>query len=165
MRSAFPPPNPAVDGQNGNNPQNGQNGGNGQNGNNGRRGPNFRDPAFRDAMQKFMERPETKAKMEEIRTQNDKILGQVTAEVNRVLGRRSALAYKKMLGAPFDLTRLTGGPGQGNRNGNTANAASKVQASGADAKDAATAKPAPKTNSSSTSKAKRKSLRELRGLE
>jgi len=157
VRAAVPPP--ATGGA-----QNGQNGNNGRQG-----GPNFRDPAYRDAMQKFMERPETKAKMEQMRSQNDKILHQVTAEVNRVLGRRQAAAYKKMLGAPFELARLTGGRGQGqgnrDRDASAANATSKGQASGA-TEESATAKPAaPKASSSSTAKAKRKSLRELRGLD
>jgi hypothetical protein len=182
MKQAFPDAFNPNNGQNGGPPNgggqdpNGQNGG-GQNGNgNGRGGrnrPNFRDPAFREAMQKFMDQPDTKAKMEEIRAQDEKLQNQLTAAVNRVLTKRQAAAYKKMLGATFDLSKIWGGPGQGpgnrGRNGNPANAsnaAGKTQASGAgNGGDAATAKPAAKGNSSSTAKAKRKSLREQRGLD
>jgi len=196
MKAAFPDVfnrGPNGGGQNGggqnandpnaNDPNGGQNGaaqngagqnGNGQNGNgNGRGGrANFRDPAFREAMQKFMESPETKAKMEQIRVQDEKIQNQLTAAVNRVLSKRQAAAYKKMLGAPFDMSKMFGGPGGGpwNRGRNAdpaaAKAAGKTQASEAGKSgDAASTKPAAKGNPSSTAKSKRKSLRELRGLD
>jgi hypothetical protein len=169
MKTAFPNPNPGNNGQNGG----GQNGGGAQNGGRGGRGGmNPRDPAFQEAMKNFMERPEVKAKMEEMQTQNEQIQNQLNAAVNRVLGKRAATAYKKMLGAQFDLSKIRGGPGQGpwnrNRNGNQANAtksASKAEASNSGDEDgAATAKPAAKSNTT-TAKPKRKSLRELRGLD
>jgi hypothetical protein len=169
MKTAFPNPNAG---------NNGQNGG-GQNGNGGGRGgrggfPNMRDPAVREAMNNFMEKPEVKAKLEEMRTGNEKIQSQLAMAVNRALGKRQAAAYKKMLGAPFDLSQVRGGgPGQGpwnrlNRNGNQADAtktAAKAQSSDSgDEEGAATAKPAAKS-STATAKPKRKSLRELRGLD
>jgi hypothetical protein len=184
MRTAFP--------DQGNNGQNGQNGGpggggfggGGQNGgpggpggpggNNGRGrrppGPNFRDPAVQEAMQTFMEKPETKATIAQIKTQNDKLQNQLVAAVYRALTKRQVTAFKKMLGAPFETAKLTGGLGQGpgGRNGgtnqaNSSQAASKSAASASGVGEAATAKPAAKAKSSST--AKRKSLRELRGLD
>ena len=100
---------------------------------------------------------------------NDKLQNQLVAAVNRVMSKRQVAAYRKMLGAPFEIAKLMGGPGQGpgNPNGraNPANAsqtASKAQAS--DDAAAATAKPAAKAKSSTTT-TKRKSLRELRGLD
>ena len=137
----------------------------------GRNRPNFRDPAFQEAMKKYMEQPEVKAKMEEIRPRARRSRSSSRLEVNRVLGKRQAALYKKMLGAPFDLAVLRGGPGgrgPGNRNGNQANAsktATKAQASGSDEEDSETAKPAAKAVKAATAKPKRKSLRELRGLD
>jgi hypothetical protein len=147
----------------------GQNGGRGG-GRGGRGGPNFRDPAVQEAMQKFMEQPDVKAKMEQFQAQTTKIQNQLTAAVFRVLGRRAATAYKKMLGAPFDLTKIRGGPGNSNGNTNQTNASettTKAQASENEDEEAAPAKPAPAAKAKSTptpAKAKRKSLRELRGL-
>ena len=157
-----------------------QNGQNGQNANNGgggggRNRPNFRDPAYQEAMKKFREQPEVKAKMDQMRTQGEKIQKQLALEVNRALGKRQAALYKRMLGAPFDLALLRGGPpggGPGNRNGNqattTKTAKGQTSASDDDEEDGAaatTAKPAPKASRPATAKPKRKSLRELRGLD
>ena len=131
----------------------------------------MRDPAVREAMQKFMEQPEVKAKMDDIQAQTDKIQKQLTSAVNRVLGKRQAALYKKMLGAPFDLAQVRGGPGgrgPGGRNANQAGAsktATKAQASGSDDEDSDSAKPAAKTTKAAPAKSKKKSLRELRGLD
>ena len=113
-----------------------------------------------------MEQPEVKAKMEEMKIQGEKIQRQLTLEVNRVLGRRQAALYKKMLGAPFDLALMRGpAAGPGNRNGGQANT-TKGQASGSeDDEEATTAKPAAKASKPAAAKPKRKSLRELRGLD
>ena len=168
MKNAPRPPSVAQNGQNGQNGQNANNGGG------GRPRPNFRDPAYQDAMQKFREQPEVKAKMDQMRVQGEKIQKQLTLEVNRALGKRPAALYKRMLGAPFDMALLRGGPpggGPGNRNGNQANTTktAKAQTSGSDDDEedgaAATAKPAPKASRPATAKPKRKSLRELRGLD
>jgi Spy/CpxP family protein refolding chaperone len=166
MRSAFPP----NDRQNG-----GQGGGPGGPGGGpgGPGGPNFRDPAFREAMSKFMEKPEVKAKMEEMRTQGTKIESRLASAVNRVLGKRQASMYKAMLGAPFDLSQVRPGPGQGpgNRPGNSnrtdqAKTAGKAMASDPDEDEASTTKTAPKAKGSdAVAKPKRKSLRERRGLD
>ena len=172
MREAVP--DQGNNAQNANNPQNGQNGQNaGNNGRGGRNGPNMRDPAVQAAVKSFMDKPATKAKLEEMKSQNDKLQNQLVASVNRILSRRQATAYKKMLGPAFDMAKLAGGPGQapGNRNGrgNQANASStaaKAQASDDD--EAPAAKPAAKAAAkakSSTTTTKRKSLRELRGLD
>jgi hypothetical protein len=115
-------------------------------------------------MQQFFDKPETKAKMEEFQAQDEKLNNQFMAAANRVLSRRQSAAYKKMLGAPFDLAQLRGGPGRrfggGGRNGN---------GNQADAAKAGSASPAPATNpdapqTTSTTKPRRKSLRELRGV-
>ncbi len=125
-------------------------------------------------MQKFREQPEVKAKMGQMRVQGEKIQKQLALEVNRALGKRQAALYKRMLGAPFDLALLRGGPpggGPGNRNGNQASTTktAKGQTSGSDDEEdgaaAATAKPAPKVSRPAAAKTKRKSLRELRGLD
>ncbi len=44
--------------------------------------------------------------MDDIQAQTEKIQKQLTAAVNRVLGKRQAALYKKMLGAPFDLAQV-----------------------------------------------------------
>jgi len=158
----FPNPNP------GNNAQNGGNGGNAQNGGNGGNRNRFNDPAVREAMKKFWESPETKAKMAEYQSQDEKINNQFLAAVNRVLSKRQSAAYKKMLGAPFDLSKIRGGPGQGpgNRNAN-ANPAGTAKA--ISTTEAATAAPKPTaskagTTSTPSARTRKKSLRELRGI-
>ncbi len=136
---------------------NGANGNNGPGGR-GRRGPNMRDPAVQAALKNYMEKPETKAKMDQIQAQNQKIDRQLLSAVYRILSKRQGAAYKKMLGAPFDVAQMRGdAPASSNAN----QAATKAGA--ADAEDSPTAKPAPRTNSSA--KSKRKSLREQRGLD
>ena len=155
MRTAFSNP-----GNNGPNPGGG-----------GPGGPNFRDPAFQEAMKTFMEKPEVKAKMDQMQSQNTKIQDQLAAAVNRVLGKRQAAAYKKMLGAPFDFSQGRGGPAQGGgkspsgaKPSDRADAAGKAKASGPDDDEAATSKSASKSKGTDA-KAKRKSLRQQRGLD
>src|SRR5262249_29581464 len=163
MKSAFPNPNPGNNGQNGPG-NNGQNGGN-------RRG-RFNDPAVRDAMKQFFERPETKAKMAEFQSQDEKINTQFTAAANRILTKRQSAAYKKMQGAPFDLSKIRGGgpPWARNANANESaaskagsdNQASTRSTAGTD--DAAVTPATQPSTAKSTAKPKRKSLRELRGI-
>jgi hypothetical protein len=126
----------------------------------------------------FMEKPETQAKLEQMRAQTTKLQGQLAAAVNRVLNKRQAAACKKMLGTSFDVSKVRGGPGFGpglgpwNRPANAnptdrsrAGGAAQASGQGRDPQ-AATAKSPPATkDQSSTAKAKRKSLRELRGLD
>jgi hypothetical protein len=149
-------------------PNGGQNGGNGggQNGGpggRGGRGPNFRDPAVRSAMQTFMEKPETKAQLDQMKVQNNKLQNQIVASVYRALTKKQGAAYKKMLGAPFDPTKLQGG--QGGANGGTAQASASNDEE--EKPQTKTAAPAAKAKSAAPAKAtaKRKSLRELRGLD
>jgi hypothetical protein len=174
MKSAFPNPNQ------GNNGQNGGNAGNGQNGGNGGRRNRFNDPAFQAAMKKFWENPETKAKMDQFQSQDEMINNRFMAVVmNRVLSKRQSTTYKKLLGAPFDLSKVRGGPGFGMRNANRAgtsnssangapsqvakaNSGSRDEADAADTKSATTQSGV--ATSPSTARPKRKSLRELRGL-
>ncbi len=153
MRTAFPNP-----GNNGPNPGGG-----------GPGGPNFRDPAFQDAMKTFMEKPEVKAKMDQMQAQNAKVQDQLAAAVNRVLSKRQAAAYKKMLGAPFDIAQGRGGPGQGAgsrpagaKPSDRTDAAGKAKASGPDDDEAATSKSTSKSKGPDAN-AKRKSLRSSAG--
>ncbi|MHB1558748.1 MAG: hypothetical protein ACYC61_14945 [Isosphaeraceae bacterium] len=169
MGQAFPQDNTNTNGGQGGNGNAGGNGG-------GRRprGPNFRDPAVREAMQKYMDQPEVKAKMDQIQAQTNKLQSQLRSAVNRVLTRRQASNYQRMLGAPFDLDSLRGGPG-GNRNpnanGNTPSSgtqpAAKTANNNSDDEDEATptARPAVKAPTQTPAKARRKSLREQRGLD
>jgi hypothetical protein len=119
-------------------------------------------------MKKFMEQPEVKAKMDELRTAQEQQRTRDYAMVFKVLDRRQGSAFKKMLGKPFDVQLVMAGMfrGPGQRNGPGAAATPKNDAAKADtAKPAEQAKPA--SSSSSTSKpatAKRQSLRERRGL-
>ncbi len=175
MKAAFQSIAPAQDngGQNGGNGAGG-NGGNGQNGNR-RRG--F-DPAMREAMQKYMERPEIKAQDEQIKSKEDKITSQYTAALNKILMPRQRAMLKKMLGAPFDLTKLGGGNPWGGRGGNrpgnqaaaknatekTASTATKTGSGDDDPDDVApAAKAAAPAKAKTAAAPKRKSLRELRG--
>ncbi len=155
------------------------NGGNGQNGN--RRRGGFFDPAQREAFQKYMERPEVKAQGDELKAQEDKLQAQYVTEINKVLTSRQRAILKKMLGVPFDLSKL-GGPGGnpwGRRGGGPGGAAATKDGSNA-TKSAPTAKASgddngddesPKAKASSPASTvakpaaapKRKSLRELRG--
>jgi hypothetical protein len=145
-------------------------------GNNGRNrgGPNLQDPAAQEAIKAFMDKPETKAKLEQMRTESTKVQNQLIAAVKRILNRRQAAAYKKMLGEPFDVSLLSGGPGQGpgnrpaNANPTDRSAASgKTQASDSgEDKAGAASKSAPTSkDKGSTAKTKKKSLRESRGLD
>ena len=147
---------------------NGQDGDNAQ-AKNQRGGRGGFDP---EAMKKAMDDPANKKQMEEFQEERSKIESQFSATVyNKVLYPRQRTSYKKMLGAPFDRSKMGGGgPGwfmPGARNGAGNAAAAKKDASPADAttsaKDGAedsatTSKAAP-----ATAQPKRKSLRDLRG--
>jgi hypothetical protein len=182
MKNAFARlnPNGANGGQNNGGNGNGGGGGNANggggnngNGNNGRNGGgrggrgNF-DP---EAMRKVMESPEMKAQMDEFQSQEEKLTAQMTNAILKVMSPRQRTTFKKMLGAPFDRSKMfTGGP-WGGRGG----AAGKNQAT--TAKGAATADEdedddAPKAKPSTaaapakakpSAAAKKKSLREMRG--
>jgi hypothetical protein len=163
----------------GNNPNAGQNGGNAGNGGNGaqrKNRPRFDPEAFRKAM----ENPEVKSKMDEVRAEGERIDNQFAAAVSKLLTPRQRSNYRKMLGAPFDRSKLGGPPwAQPGRNApnagtaKTANPATKAAppasaSSGQqDEGDSTTAKPAPAAatdEQSPRARPKRKSLRELRGI-
>lgn len=166
MKAALPQP-----ADNGNN-----NGNGGNNGGRGGRGGgfNFRDPAVQDAIKSYMEKPEVKAKMQEFQSQQEKEDAQLMVAIHRTLGKRQDANYRKLLGAPFDLSKIRGGPGRGNgRNGdgNQGEAAKTKPGAGFDEDE-----PAAKTNSATTTtgtkkatpapaKAKRRSLAAERGLD
>ncbi|MGP0066104.1 MAG: hypothetical protein ACLQGP_21205 [Isosphaeraceae bacterium] len=139
MKGAFP--------QNANADPNANGGGRGGRGG----GINFRDPAIQDAMKAYMEKPEVKEKLAEFQTQQEKQEAMLMAAVHRTLGKRQDANYRKLLGAPFDLSLIRGGPGRGfGRNGPGNQAATK----GANAKTAAgDDEPAAKTTSAGAKKA------------
>jgi hypothetical protein len=172
MKAAFPAPANADANANGNGGNNGRNGGRGGN------GPNFRDPAFQDAMKAYVEKPEVKEKLAEFQSQQEKQDALLMAAVHRTLGKRQDANYKKLLGAPFDLSKIRGGPGRGpggrNGAGNQADASkadpNAKAASGFDddapaAKTTSTSTSTKKATPSVTAKAKKRSLAAERGLD
>ena len=121
MKNAFAKMNPngANGGQNNAGNAGNGNGGAGNNGNgNGRNGGgrggrgNF-DP---EAIRKVMESPKIKAQMEEIQTQEEKLTAQLTNAVYKIMSPRQRTIYKKMIGAPFDRSKMSrAAPGAGRR--------------------------------------------------
>ena len=77
--------------------------------------PRF-DPA---AMQKIMEQPEVKAKMDESRKEQDQLREREYAMVYKAMDRRQVATFKKMLGKPFDVDSLMGGFFRGGPGGRT----------------------------------------------
>jgi hypothetical protein len=159
---------------------NGQNAGNAQNGNQRRGGGGGGRGNFNpEAMKKAMEDPDTQKQMEQFRDESSKIDEQFSATVySKVLYPRQRTTYKKMLGAPFDRSKMGGGgPGgwfmPGGRNA-AGNAAAKKDASPGNAKSSAKANPddddaaesattAPAKAPTATAKPKRSSLKDRRG--
>jgi hypothetical protein len=160
-------------------PQGANNGGGGGNGRgrNGRGGPGGNGPGGNGpggrgnfdptAFQKYMEQPEVKAKMDQMRRQQDQIRDQSYAKVYRVLDRRQSAAFKKMLGKPFDVDLVIGGffrrPGQGGAATKNDTAKSDT-AKPADAAAKSTAKSDQPSASKPATGSRRQSLRERRGL-
>jgi Spy/CpxP family protein refolding chaperone len=180
MRAVFEKANPNPNnGQNGDDAENGGQGanngdGNGRNG--GRRGrPNP------EAMKKAMEDPQVQAQMEQMRTQDDKLENQFSLAIAKVLTPRQRALYKKMLGAPFDRSKMGGGGPWGGPRGNgpgnnpaTAKAGATATKTASTAKanpdddaeeaaPAATPAPAKAKAKATTAVPRKKSLRELRG--
>jgi hypothetical protein len=167
-------------GQNGDDAANGGDGGNNANGNgrNGGRGRGRPDP---EAMKKAMEDPQIQAQMEQMRTQDDKLENQYAAAINKVLTPRQRALYKKMLGPPFDRSKMGGGGPWGGPRGNGPGNPATAKAGANEGKKAATAKansdddadeaspaakpstPAPAKAKATTTAPRKKSLRELRG--
>jgi len=148
--------------------QGGRGGRGGRGGANGQNRPRV-DP---EAMQKIMEQPEAKAKMEETRKEQQQLRDREYAMVYKAMDRRQVSVFKKMLGKPFDVESvmgggfMRGGPG-GRRNGAIGNANQTTAAAKAD-----TAKTTPAANADSSAASttkpattpRRQSLRERRGL-
>jgi hypothetical protein len=168
----------AADGGDGGNNANGKNA-NGNNGRNGGRGNRGRpDP---EAMKKAMEDPQVQAQMEQMRTQDQKLENQYSVSIAKALTPRQRALYKKMLGPPFDRSKMgTGGPWGGPRGNGPGNPAT-AKAGATNAKTATTttkantedeadeaapaakpATPAP-AKTKATTAPRKKSLRELRG--
>ena len=168
----------AQGGQAGQPEQAGQPGQGGRGGRGGRGGANGQNRGGfnREAMQKAMEQPEVKAKVDEAREKAQKEQAQLRereyAMVYKAMDRRQVAVFKKMLGKPFDVESvmgagfMRGGPG-GRRNGANGNA---NRTTGAAKADAAKTTPAANADSSAASTTKpattprRQSLRERRGL-
>jgi Spy/CpxP family protein refolding chaperone len=175
MKAVFQKANPGGQGNNGQADDNGGNDGNGGNGGNrGNRGnrPRF-DP---EVMKKVFESPEVKAQMEQNKAQGEKLDGQYALAINKVLYPRQRAALKKMLGAPFDRSKMFaawGGLPGGNRAAAKNGTASK--SAGATAKPNSDDDEEESTSAKAPAKSKalvpakpstsprRKSLRELRG--
>ena len=151
-------------------PRQGGRGGRGANGQNNRA-----------AMQKIMEQPEVKAKVDEAREEAQKEQAQLRdreyAMVYKAMDRRQVSVFKKMLGKPFDVESvmgggfMRGGPGGpgGRRNGANGNANQTTAAAKADTAKttpaaSADSSAASTTTTKSATTPRRQSLRERRGL-
>ena len=163
--------------------QPGQGGRGGRGGRGGANGQN-RGGFNREAMQKAMEQPEVKAKVDEARKEAQKEQSQLRdreyAMVYKAMDRRQVSMFKKMLGKPFDVESIMGGGGffrggrggpGGRRNGANGNANANQTTAAAKA-DSAKTTPAASADSSAASTTttkpattpRRQSLRERRGL-
>jgi hypothetical protein len=128
-------------------------------------------------MKKVMEDPQVKAQMEENRAEQQKLDNQFYAGINKILYPRQRAALKKMLGAPFDRSKLGfGGPWGGapgaagkaaNKNGAVRGTGAAAKAGAGDNEDESSASNSPAAKAPAKAKAgtstRRKSLRELRG--
>ena len=107
-----PDPNAAATpaaGQGGQAGQPGQGGRGGRGGRGGANGQNNRPRFDPEAMQKVMEQPEVKAKMEETRKeQQAQLRDREYAMVYKAMDRRQVAMFKKMLGKPFDVESVMG---------------------------------------------------------
>jgi hypothetical protein len=117
-----------------------------------------------------MDKPETKAQLEQMKTQNQKLQNQLVSAVYRAMTKRQVTNFKAMLGAPFDATKLQAAQGQQGQSGTETAAQPKSADDDDEAPKAKTAAPAakaaaPAAKAKSSTTAKRKSLRELRGLD
>ena len=168
----------AQGGQAGQPEQAGQPGQGGRGGSGGRGGANGQNRGGfnREAMQKAMEQPEVKAKVDEAREEAQKEQAQLRereyAMVYKAMDRRQVAVFKKMLGKPFDVESvmgagfMRGSPG-GRRNGANGNANQTTAAAKADTAKTTPAASADSSAASTTKPAttpRRQSLRERRGL-
>src|SRR5208337_364942 len=105
-----PDPNAAATpaaGQGGQAGQPGQGGRGGRGGRGDANGQN-RPRVDPEAMQKIMEQPEVKAKMEETRKEQEQLREREYAMVYKAMDRRQVAVFKKMLGKPFDVESVMG---------------------------------------------------------
>jgi hypothetical protein len=176
-------PTAAAGAQGGQAGQPGQGGRGGRGGRGGANGQNNRPRIDPEAMQKIMEQPEVKAKMEETRKEQQQLREREYAMVYKAMDRRQVATFKRMLGKPFDVDSITGGGGffrggpggpggrRNGANGNNANGNANQTKAAAKA-DTAKTTPTASADSSAASTAttkpattpKRQSLRERRGL-
>jgi hypothetical protein len=173
-----PDPNGGAPDPNGADPAAGQAGGpggaGGRSGRGGRGGPGGPGgpggrPMWSAAdMQKIMERPDVKAKMDETRKEQSELRDKEYAMIFKAMDRGQVSSFKRMLGKAFDVDSVLGGffrgPQGGPRNGQNGNGNQPPATAAAKAAPAAKAD----SNASATSKAsstpKRQSLRDRRGL-
>lgn len=95
----------------------------------------------RDAMKAQMESPEGKAQMEQQRNDAEKLRDQASTAIGRVLRKKQKDNYKKMIGAPFDVSKLNQfGPGGPGGPGAAPKAKAKSTVPGDDSGDAETPK-------------------------
>jgi len=154
--------------------QGGRGGRGGRGGANGQNRPRV-DP---EAMQKIMEQPEVKAKLEETRKEQQQLRDREYVMVYKAMDRRQVATFKKMLGKPFDVESVMGGrgffrggpggPGR-RRNGASGNANQTTAAAKADTAKttpaaSADSSAASTTTTKSATTPQRQSLRERRGL-
>ncbi|MGC8638778.1 MAG: hypothetical protein ACP5XB_02735, partial [Isosphaeraceae bacterium] len=116
--------------------------------------------ARRDAMQKIMEKPEVKAKMQEFQDAQAELRQKEYAMVFKAMDRRQVSAFKKMLGKPFDVDSLRRGFFRGPANNGPGGATNTAANSSTTKTDSSTA-----TGTTPAATApRRRSLRERRGL-
>ncbi len=148
-----------------------------QGGRNGRTNRPGNDPAYREArnqaIRKFDEDPENQKQMAAFRAEEKRIEKLFKAALHsKVLTRRQSQAYTKLLGAPFDPTRLPGGAnggrrggGSGGNPGGTSTAKTPVAGGGDRATTVTSEEEASgQPKSQATAEARRGNLRERRGL-
>jgi hypothetical protein len=142
-------------------PRDAANVGNNQGGDQGnRRRGGFGGPPDREAMKKFFEQPEVKAQLDQAQTDRDKLESRATQEAYKVMTRYQVASFKKLQGAPFDVSKLRpsfGGPRGTTRAGGDSRPASQPSDQATSEKPApsqATSEPKKATSSKAKSRTK-----------
>ncbi len=159
--------------QNANQNDDGPGGGGTDGGNQRGRGRQFNP----EAMKKLFEDPAIRAQMEKGKKELEKIDNQFGVMVNKVLTKRQRAQYQKMLGPPFDRSKLGGPPwaggGPGGRGpggaaakkGAVAKAGAGTDAENDDGENAAAVRSTPRsTGAAKPAAPKRKTMQDLRGV-
>ncbi len=124
-----------------------------------------------EAVKKAMSDPDVQAKIDASRAQQQKLDSQYAAAINKALYPKQRAVLKKMLGTPFDRSKMgfpgfgPGGRNQAARNNGATNAkgaAAKPKSDDDDEESASSTTPTP-AKAKSNAAPKRKSLRDLRG--